>query len=218
MIKVKRLTPPLILTKKASKWTKTLLNAKAPEDKKKAAIKYKHKEIKEALNIMFHGKCAYCESKINHVDYGQIEHYKPKALFPDSMFDWHNLLLSCTKCNSTGYKGSRFPDENDGGPILNPCEDEPTDHLDFIFDRQAKITTVVGKTKRGIITEEILGLNRTDLRIYRSIQIEKIMVLFSMASSNKEAKFLLDDATRDDAEYAAFARALIKNHPPPSPA
>ena len=25
-----------------------------------------------------HGKCAYCESKIKHIDYGDIEHILPK--------------------------------------------------------------------------------------------------------------------------------------------
>lgn len=85
MIKVKRADKPPILVQKAKEWTKTLLAAQT--DRKTAESKYQHKQVKECLVKMFHGKCAYCESQIRHIDYGHIEHYRPKSRFP-SLFDF----------------------------------------------------------------------------------------------------------------------------------
>jgi hypothetical protein len=69
------------------------------------------------LENVFNGKCAYCESIVTVTDYGDADHYRPKAGIsevPDHdgyywvAYDWHNLLPSCSHCN-TGGKGTRFP-------------------------------------------------------------------------------------------------------------
>lgn len=71
---------------------------------------YKLDEVKNALEMLFHRKCAYCESRyvVNHpVD---IEHYRPKAAVKITKkqtlrgyywlaADWDNLLPSCIDCN-----------------------------------------------------------------------------------------------------------------------
>jgi hypothetical protein len=35
--------------------------------------------VKKALRKAQHDKCAFCESKIAHVAYGDVEHFRPKA-------------------------------------------------------------------------------------------------------------------------------------------
>ena len=50
--------------------------------------RYNHAEIKSALIAETHGKCAYCESKIRHVSYGDIEHVMPKVNDPTRWFEW----------------------------------------------------------------------------------------------------------------------------------
>ena len=40
---------------------------------------YAGKEVKDALIGMQHGKCAFCESRITHIAYGDVEHFRPKA-------------------------------------------------------------------------------------------------------------------------------------------
>jgi uncharacterized protein (TIGR02646 family) len=171
--------------------------------------------VKRLLVELFHKKCAYCESKITHVDYGDIEHFRPKSgplAFIELTFEWSNLLFACGICNGAEYKGDRFPDKREGGQIVNPCDDEPDVHLDFVFDTQARMASVVGKTDRGRVTIALLGLNRHDLRIYRSSCIEKLLVLLMLSRDNEQAARLLDEATRADAEYAAFARALVSRN------
>lgn len=84
---------------------------------------YKHDSIKDALNAIYHKKCAYCESKITHGAPLQVEHFRPKAevdtidLLPHESHqgyywlgnEWSNLLWACQNCNQQGAKGNRFP-------------------------------------------------------------------------------------------------------------
>lgn len=209
MIKVEREETPAILACKKTVWTRKLMEAGTHKEKSLAESKYRHPDIKNSLLRMFHGKCAYCESKMTHVDYGHIEHYRPKAAFPELTFEWSNLLLACGICNGAAHKGKRFPDIAENGPVINPCEDEPSDHFTFVFDLHAKLATVIGKTGRGKTTENLLGLNRHELRAYRSKQVQKVYVLSELAVSNSEAQSVLNEAIQNNAEYAAFARALL---------
>lgn len=104
-----------------------------------------HAEIVEALHIMQHGKCCYCEKKISTSGNEQsIEHYKPKApnKFPELENTWENLLHACADCN--GKKGQRFPtDENDDPLIIDPSSGgdiDPEEHLKFDVDDNDELT------------------------------------------------------------------------------
>ncbi|MBZ4422626.1 hypothetical protein [Myxococcus sp. RHSTA-1-4] len=46
----------------------------------------------------------------------------------------------------------------------------------------AQLASVHGKTQRGEKTEQLLGLNRTDLRAYRSKQLKKLWFIAQRAS------------------------------------
>ncbi len=73
--------------------------------------RYKHDQVKKALDKLFHGKCAYCESNFRHVSPEDIEHWRPKgAVILDNGDEqkpayywlaatWTNLLPSCIDCN-----------------------------------------------------------------------------------------------------------------------
>lgn len=217
MIKVRRSTEPPFLAHKKASWTSALLSATTPDQRKKAEVKYGHKSIKRALVEMFHGKCAYCESKIVHVDYGHIEHFRPKSIdrFRSLAFEWENLFLACAKCNGPEYKADRFPEENEGGPPINPCDDSPNEHLVFSFDPIGRVATVSYKTERGRISIELFGLNRPDLRGHRSKVIEKLFVLSRFAETDAEARALLDESQNAEQEYAAFSRELTTQRPTP---
>ncbi|MDP2784000.1 MAG: retron system putative HNH endonuclease [Sulfurimicrobium sp.] len=215
MIRVARTGKPIVIEKKQAAWTQALLGATTHKEKQRAEGKYRHRAIKDALVSMFHGKCAYCESKISHIDYGHIEHFRPKSKpeFRHLTFEWNNLLLSCPVCNDAGHKGDHFPEAVDGGPLVNPCDDLPDDHFEFVVDQTAWLATVVGKTSRGEMTEKLLGLNRPELRAYRSKLVMKLCVLSRYVETDADAKMLFEEACRDDAEYAAFARKLASNMP-----
>jgi hypothetical protein len=69
---------------------------------------YTHEEVKLALEQLFHGKCAYCESFYAGQAPVDVEHYRPKGriLGEDDhpgywwlAMAWANLLPSCIDCN-----------------------------------------------------------------------------------------------------------------------
>ena len=69
--------------------------------------RYKSADVKTALDFLFHGKCAYCESPYDTTQPVDVEHYRPKGSVEDSehagywwlAMDWANLLPSCIDCN-----------------------------------------------------------------------------------------------------------------------
>lgn len=71
---------------------------------------YSKDDVKQALNGLFAGKCAYCESKYLHVEPVDVEHYRPKGAVSINgkrskpgyywlAATWDNLLPSCIGCN-----------------------------------------------------------------------------------------------------------------------
>jgi hypothetical protein len=165
---------------------------------------------------MFYGKCAYCESQITVVTYGAIEHFYPKARYPDKTFEWSNLLLSCDVCNDAGHKGDDFPLDANGQPVLINPTDGATDisrHLDFVWDSEAGLATVYGRDERGKLVEETFDLNglrgRKELIRRRSAYVKKLVVLCVFArAGNPEALSLIREACRPEAEYSVFALRL----------
>ncbi|WP_413585632.1 hypothetical protein [Bdellovibrio sp. HCB274] len=78
---------------------------------------YKKKDIKLALEILFEGKCAYCESSYRGTSKLHVEHFRPKAEIKNSTYSkdgrpgyywlgavWENLLPSCQNCNQETYQ------------------------------------------------------------------------------------------------------------------
>lgn len=71
-------------------------------------VAYKGHDVAVALNDMFKGKCAYCESEVAANNGEEIEHYRPKGGVTEDddhngywwlASEWENLLISCTGCN-----------------------------------------------------------------------------------------------------------------------
>lgn len=208
MIRINRIACPVILEKKSEVWQMELIAANTEKGKKLARGKYKHKQIKTALEEMCHRKCAYCESKLSHIAYGHIEHFRPFTLFESQCFVWGNLLLSCEICNGSKYKSSNFPLTTDGETIINPSEDDPAAHLNFEIDPATYLCYVGSTSERGRITEELLGLNRIELVRYRSDYVKKLVVLFKLSSNNAEARALFEEANSDKHEFLAFIRKI----------
>lgn len=222
MIKVIRGPKPSILSRNEVIWKREISNAssayllsksKLNKEKLERAIKrYGHPQIKSALIEMFHGKCAYCESKILHVDYGDIEHFRPKSKFPDKAIDWDNLYLSCKRCNGKGQKGDSWFTEVEGGPLVDPCQENPEEFFRFYFDEATMVSLVIPKNERAELSVSIFGLNRHDLLEERNYYVRSLIVLAKLADQNKEAKDLLDQAVLDSQKYSAFAKSIKQKY------
>lgn len=76
---------------------------------------YKSGDVAPALEKLFEGRCAYCESPYAVTQPVDVEHWRPKAeiLLEDGSkvpgyewlaMAWENLLPSCTDCNRSRYQ------------------------------------------------------------------------------------------------------------------
>lgn len=167
--------------------------------------RYKHQEIKEVVQSDSSAKCIYCESKVLHISFGDIEHMKPKSRFPASTFSWENLGLVCTKCNVA--KGNRYDEQL---PPVNPYEEEPADFLipigQFVWHQPGN--------DRGQVTEHIVQLNRPELIQRRLERLETIRSLVDAIARapNPTLRGILTDQLclelMNDREYLFVSRAL----------
>lgn len=169
---------------------------------------YRHPENKEKLKSACNDKCMYCESKISHIYYGDIEHIKPKSRFPELEFIWENLGYPCSKCN--GNKRDKFVDEL---PFLNPFEEDPDHSLialgDFIFHRPGNA--------RGEVTVKEMDLNRPELIERRHERIDMIRGLadkLNMTSNTHLKQLLLKELKTEvanDKPYTFVAKAAFNS-------
>ena len=141
-------------------------------------------DLKPYLVWLFGGKCAFCESKFLIVSFGDVEHFRPKRGVTEDpthpgyywlAFDESNLLPSCERCNRNS-KANHFPIsgqraqqpgsslDNEQPLLLNPCEVDPQNHLDFSLDLNGQpIGLVTARSEIGRQTIQIFNLNREDL-------------------------------------------------------
>lgn len=106
--------------------------------------------IRDALLEMTHGKCAYSEVRLQgRGAYWDVEHFKCKDLYPDSVVEWGNLLPACEFCNRSAKRDHDVV----AVPIVNPIKDRPGEHL---YVRRGRFFP---KDDKGEKTIEVLNLN-----------------------------------------------------------
>lgn len=111
-------------------------------------------DIRHSLLQMARGRerCMYCEDSAGT----DIEHFYPKAIYPERTFDWTNYLWACSSCNSN-FKRAQFPLDGTQQPLLiDPATDDPTQHLTLSFSTGR----FVAETPRGEASIEVFGLQR----------------------------------------------------------
>ena len=163
-------------------------------------------------------RCMYCLDSHGT----DIDHFWPKTPYPEKMFSWPNLLLSCTECGR--LKSDLFPLFDDEQPLLvDPTAENPWLYLDFDpgtgnivprFDPAANTWFA-----KGTETVKVLQLDRREAlaagycRTYRRLakQVEQ-----SLASSAPDADDLVA-ALREEDEHGLLwwcFRGSGQNEPP----
>lgn len=151
--------------------------------KKKAYFKSIWGAAKQPLGKLSHFKCAYCETPINASHSGQVEHFKPKSIFPSLAYDWGNYLLGCGGCN--GAKSDKWPKR---GGYIRPDKDKLDGKFQFEPDG-----TVKAMKKRSAATRMVtdFDLNREWLVAAResvlSLMLDDLEDLIESHQSDKDA-------------------------------
>lgn len=196
MIKLNRPQEPSVLKAKSAAWTTALMDAiknfgsydKIPvSTKDKLLAHYRHDEIKSALTESSHGKCAFCECIPSEGGYLNIEHFKPKARYPDSAFEWKNLLPSCAPCN-----GSKLNHDTEAEPIINPYEIDPAGI--FYYDGISMKAKNGPHQELAIKTIEICSLE--SIRLWRP----RADILLDLTIFTKALADAIDDFSAADTE------------------
>jgi hypothetical protein len=185
-----------------------------------------NREARDALVLLFHNKCAYCESQIGVTTPGEIDRFRP---YTDACnlsgegssdhygwlsADWDNLYFACPSCARS--KRSLFPVE---GPraepltpmeqvrsaeqalLVDPCFDNPADHLQFVDTGY-----VQARSNEGEVTIKVLNLNREGLVSARA-EVWKLAGAQALYSESGESHQAL---ISPDRPYSAVARAAVE--------
>lgn len=129
------------------------------------------------------GRCGYCEDSMAD----EVEHIKPKDLYPEETFLWENYLYACGPCN--GPKNNRFavfseatgevvdvtrrprdpvlPPEPGVPLLINPRLEDPLAFIEMdllgTFFFRPRLNLSDNDRKRAEYTIEVLRLNERDL-------------------------------------------------------
>jgi uncharacterized protein (TIGR02646 family) len=205
LVRLRKEPEPEALAENGERWSAEYAAYKRGDDVPAAAARrYADPEVREALGRETTRKCAYCESRIEHIDYPHVEHILPKSRRPDLVCEWPNLTLACTRCNTA--KGDYYDPECE---LVNPYRDEIFAHLIFagahVFHRSAE---------RGRVTISKLDLNRSELVARRKEAIETLtrvrdLLEAAMPVPVREAlEAELAELLEGEAEYRATTNAF----------
>jgi uncharacterized protein (TIGR02646 family) len=165
--------------------------------------------VDSALDAWSHTKCAYCEQ----IAAKDVEHFYPKADFPERMFRWDNFLRGCKNCNNA--KRDRFPLTEQGEPILlDPTVDEPFDFLrwDFLTGRTLANPKEPART-RGETTRRLFDLDQEPLAEERRKKLWLVEYLLARVVRedpvSQETRERLQDELAPDRPWLAIVRQLF---------
>lgn len=113
------------------------------------------------LEQMVEGHCAYCDGwPLDETGYASIDHFQPKATFPELAFAWDNLYHACQRCQQPPHgKGSTW-----SADLLRP------DAPGYSFERYFRYDVASGRLepnpqasaadqRSAQVTIDTLGLN-----------------------------------------------------------
>lgn len=181
---------------------------------------YGHRTVKEALKKCQKGKCCFCESKIDHIAHGDVEHFRPKAGYKQKpkdklttpgyywlAYEWENLFFSCQLCNQR-YKHNLFPLKipqkrakshhekisKENPLFINPAEIDPKEHISF----RKEIPYPLNGSLDGIATIDGLGLDRETLNERRREKYNQLEIIYQLSfldpNSHQDLRDLIQKA------------------------
>ncbi|MFZ2725881.1 MAG: hypothetical protein WAX77_06505 [Methylococcaceae bacterium] len=172
--------------------------------------------ITKPLLAMSHGKCCFCETKINEESkYMEVEHFHPKKYYQDEVVLWENLLPICKRCN-----GKKSDHDSITEPLIHPVKDNPKEHLKFNGSRLKGLTLLGKLTVKEVYLNDGLRLVTTRFKVSESI-IEKLIDLLEKSQdyinnpSNYKKNRIIDALEKlmlegtEKYEYSATAATTI---------
>ncbi|ODS41351.1 MAG: TIGR02646 family protein [Candidatus Altiarchaeales archaeon WOR_SM1_79] len=187
-------------------------------------------DVKNQLKRISYGKCCYCDSYIEDVEYGDVEHFRPKSKYWWLAYTWENLLYACEICNRV-YKKASFPikgreasspgsDLDGEDPLfINPIDEDPELYIDYDADGEEASIVPRNQESRERVEACIkyYGINRETLLNSRRLVLKHLKVYYALYSDPKATnnqkdiiKQQIRDMTDDGSEFAGMVRFYLK--------
>lgn len=118
----------------------------------------------------------------------QVEHFRPKEVFPALAMTWSNFLWVCGLCNN--QKGIKFPTLDDGATLINPMEEDVWGY--FFIDQFGNLSErwrpdLEAIDPRARLTVQVLALDREALQVSRRARLRNLEELARYAVQCLEA-------------------------------
>lgn len=151
--------------------------------------------IRSPLREMSHGKCAFCECKLEEESkYLEVEHFAHKNKYPDRVMMWANFLPACRRCN-----GKKSTHDTILTPIINPADEDPRDSLRFRNYR------FEGSNSKGCATVEVLDLND-----YERLMLSRFKIGSKVLDQLSDLARTIQTFTPDPSDVRASNRVVRK--------
>ncbi len=194
---------PEFLQDKQTEWTarwRDVVEGRAQDDWATSKTK---QLLREAVVALTHGKCAYCEGHLGAQSWVGVEHYHPKAVYPDQAFEWANLLPVCDICN--GKKGN----QDHRGALLKPDVEDP-ERFFSIHPDTGELEPAPGLSdgdkERAEETIRLCDLERSALCEERAELIESLSLCILRADAGS-----LEGYLKPRAEYKLVVRKVFES-------
>ena len=159
------------------------------------------------LEQRFHGLCGYCEEECK----GEIDHFRPKKLFPELVYDWSNWIVACHSCNHT--KRDKWPSTR----YVDPCEPSRSSRPEHFFDFDVMTRMIVpmrdlrpGRHKKAVTTIRDLGLNDFHHIKRRLLWLKMVsMVLHKYNKTDPTLLKIIEDISSRDHALSSLSRVQV---------
>ncbi|MDR3635785.1 MAG: hypothetical protein P4L84_18430 [Isosphaeraceae bacterium] len=197
---------------------------------------YNAKSVKAALLKAQHQKCCYCEAKLGHVAFGDVEHFRPKAGYQQQRgdplgkpgyywlaYEWANLFVSCQICNQE-FKKNLFPLEeparrahshhdniaNESPLLIDPAARDPEHFIGFREEYPVPVDgNATGKTTINVLKLDerpALIEARRELLCWIKLVLQNRQLLDDAIANAGRAPQLAEQLQAIDAQFAECIR------------
>lgn len=170
----------------------------------------RRKKLRQALIAEQGDICCYCMKRIS-LGNSHIEHFRPKALFPQIDLDYQNLLASCNGDGTVSFDGHCGHKKEDWWEdnLVSPTEPEIEEMFRYSVD--GNIHSVPGKPFSKAAQEMIrhMGLDSFHLVRNRRAAIESSEVFDEAEYTKEDIRDFIDYySNKDGSSYVPYCMAI----------
>ncbi len=195
---IKRSSCPILLEQNQTQWTASWIahyrwqadiKTGTKQPKKPSDNHWLHNDIRLLLIQDFHNNCGYCGDVLptplgRDASKGDVDHFLPKAIYPEQVYQWENYIWSCKPCNQVKKEFHSID-----FPLLHPCNKEDCSKLVFIESTgQYALEERANKDhfwqKRLQYSEQKTMLNCVEIRQKRQLKVSTLRKNFESISTN----------------------------------